>query len=94
MNNIKYHAIVLAYMYQDDKGTKEINILDQIDSDSQHTNIFDDLEYSLLDQIKIESDDHYFIACIESECIKDAYWEGSEWSVRHEIVSVLNVNNI
>lgn len=94
---MKYKMIVSAHLYLDEKGNKDIEILDSVHNDDNYTGVFDDVDHAMLEQIEVDlksTDDYYFMAIIESEFVESRSWEGSEWDVEHEVTEIKKIEDI
>lgn len=92
---MNYKAIVSGHIWLDDNGKEDIEILTQIDNDEKRTDIFCDIDHSLLEQIDIGgSGDYYFIAIVESEFVKYEHWEGIEYDVEHVVTEIKKIQDI
>lgn len=99
---MKYKAFVSAHIYLHE-GEKDIEILSQVDNDEKHTGIFDDIDHALLEQIEVdfeedfsqcETKSYFFMAIIESEFVKQEYWEGVEYDVEHTVNEIKKLEDI
>jgi hypothetical protein len=100
---LKYKAIVSAHIYLDDEGDKDIEILSQVHNDEKYTGIFDDVDHALLDQIEVdfekdfpqcETKSYFFMAIVESEFIKQDYYDGAEYDVEHTVTEIKSVEGL
>jgi hypothetical protein len=92
---VEFKAIVSGHIWIDQAGDKEIEILTQIDNDHEGTDIFCDIDHALIDDIETgDSEDYYFIAVIESEFVKQEYWDCTEYDVEHHVKEIKAVNDL
>jgi len=91
---MEFKAIVSGHIYLDEKGEKDIEILTQVDNDHKGTEIFCDLDHTLIDNIKTgKSEDYYFLAIIESEFERTNTFEGIEYDVNHCVKEIKEVSD-
>jgi hypothetical protein len=90
-----FHAIVSAHIYIDENGKKDIEIFDFIHDDDKGTDIFCDIEYTLLDFIDIgDKEEHFFMAHVRSwfHSYYD-YFDGYQAEVEAEVQELKSIKD-
>lgn len=94
-----YTAIVSAHIFVSEGGFREndIEIFNRIDNDVDHTGIFDDIDYALLDQVEPRLDEngsYFFMAKVQSRFVTETNWEGTEYGVEHEVAVIEKLEDL
>lgn len=85
------HALISGQIYRNEDGTIDIETFTQIDNDNRITDIFDDVDHALLEQIEPNFDlteNYFFIAFVESKFVTTSYPEGVEYEVEHYVTEL------
>lgn len=92
-----YHTIVSAHIYLDENGQKDIEIFNIVDSDDEHTDVFEDIDGTLLETIEVdfsESESYFFMAHVRSwfHTYED-YFDGTQCEVESEVKELKDMND-
>lgn len=90
-----YHAIVSAHIYVDEKGVKDIEILDFVESEDEGLEIFEDIDYTLLELVDIGGkEQHYFMAHVKARYhTYNDYFDGVQGDVESEVTELKSIRD-
>lgn len=91
------HALVSGQIYRNDDGSTDIEILTQIDNDNGITDIFDDVDHALLEQLEpnfVLTESYFFIAFVESEFVAYNTQEGTDYVIEHDVTEIKSFKDL
>ncbi|QFP93339.1 UNVERIFIED_ORG: hypothetical protein Xoosp15_74 [Xanthomonas phage Xoo-sp15] len=88
MDNI---AIVVGHIWEGDMLGKNVEILSMANDDYLGTDIFCDIETTLLDSIDTNGEEDYdFVAIVRAEHVRSegGWWGSEEWDVEYDVKQI------
>jgi hypothetical protein len=92
-----YTALVSAHIYRDEDGNLDIEVFNRIDNDEKGTEIFDDVDHAILDQVEPEFDfneEYFFIAVVESRFVEYNTQEGRDYALEHDVRVIKRLSDL
>lgn len=99
-------AFICGHFYRKSDDPKEnstgLEIVRRIDNDKKGTDIFDDLEYEIIDQfdenkLTLENNyDYWFFAIVEADFVRiPAYWDSpEEWDTEYTVTELKSISDL
>ncbi|MFJ5713132.1 hypothetical protein [Neobacillus sp. NPDC093127] len=95
-NSEPFYAIVSAHMFRDDNKNAEIEILDIVHTDYDHSEIFCDIEYMVRDALDFgDKEEHFFMASVKAwfHSYHD-YFDGYQCEVESVITEIKSIDEL
>lgn len=91
----KFKALISGHMW-DDVDEQGIEIFTQVNDDYFGTDVFDEVETALVEQIDIEGyDDYFFVAIVEAEYINySSGMEPPEYDVEYRVKVIDSLDDL
>lgn len=91
------HALISGQIYRNEDGSKDIEIFTKIDNDNRITEIFEDVDNALLEQIEPNFEffeSYFFIAFVESEFVTYSTQEGTDYVIEHDVTELKSFKDL